>query len=37
MLQEQNYEFNINLTMDDAMHSGSVSIFSSHVNALYKY
>lgn len=37
MLQEQNYEFNISLTMDDVMHSSSVSIFSSQVNALYKY
>lgn len=33
----KNYEFLINLAMDDAMHSSSVSIFSSQVNALYKY
>lgn len=26
-----------NLTMDDVTHSSSVSIFSSQVNALYKY
>ena len=37
MLQEQNYEFSFNLTMDDVTHSSSVSIFSSQVNALYKY
>lgn len=34
MLQEQNYKFKINLTMDDVMHSSSVSIFSTQVNAL---